>query len=263
MGSPLQRDEPQAPLPKLSILVPYRNRPDHLREFLPHMVTYFSRDKLDKFIPYNITVIEQANDGRPFNRGMMLNVGILLNPDADYYCFHDVDYLPIWADYRYADSPTRIIWYGADVRPQSPGSSQMIPERYDLYFSGAILMNRADALKTNGYPNDYWGWGWEDNELRARCMAENLEIKYRDGTFRALPHVAEGFTPDLKPTPASTRNQALLKVRAAEFEAGKAPHRQNGITTARFKIIERRHAKDPGGRELQNVEKVTVEIGEP
>jgi hypothetical protein len=223
------------------------------------MITYFSRDKLDKDIPYAVTIVEQA-PGKPFNRGALLNAGVAINPDADYYCFHDVDYLPIWADYRYAESPTRIIWYGADQRPQSPGSTQMIPERYDAFFSGVILINRAQVLQVNGYPNGYWGWGWEDNELRARCMSEDLEIKYRDGTFRPLAHVAEGFTPDLKPTPASEQNRARLFARIAEFEAGKKPHRDDGISSARFRVIERHLARDPGGREVPNIEKVTVDF---
>lgn len=246
-------------LPKLSILVPYRDRPEHLRQFIPHMIAYFSRDKFDKDIPYNITIVEQA-PGKPFNRGLTLNIGVVLNPEADYYCFHHVDYLPIWADYRYVDSPSRIIWYGADTRPQTPGSAQMIPERYDVYFSGVILISRAHALQVNGYPNGYWGWGWEDNELRARCMSEDLEIKYRDGTFRPLPHVVEGFTADLKPTPASDQNRALFMARIAEFEAEKKPHRQDGISTARFRILERHYARDPEGREVPNIEKVTVDF---
>ena len=35
---------------RLAIVVPYRDRAEHLSRFVPHMVTYFQRDKLDRQI---------------------------------------------------------------------------------------------------------------------------------------------------------------------------------------------------------------------
>jgi len=32
---------------RLAIVVPYRDRAEHLARFVPHMVAYFERDKLD------------------------------------------------------------------------------------------------------------------------------------------------------------------------------------------------------------------------
>jgi hypothetical protein len=82
----------------LSIIVPYRDRAEHLSQFLPHMITYFQMDKLDKYINYSIHIVEQFDD-KKFNRGKINNCGFLITKDyADYFCFHDVDYLPIWAD---------------------------------------------------------------------------------------------------------------------------------------------------------------------
>jgi len=246
-------------LPKLSIIVPYRDRAEHLQRFLPHVVTYFQRDKIDKDIPVNITIVEQVA-GKPFNRGALRNIGVRLNPDADYYCFHDVDYLPIWADYSFPDAPTRIIWYGANVKPITPGSTETIPERYETFFGGVILMRRQHVLQVNGYPNDYWGWGWEDAELRARCIAEDLPIQYRDGTFEALPHVNQGFTTGLKPTEANERNHATLNARIEEMQASKAPYKDNGVSTVKFEIIERKRPRDQHGNEAANIEKVTVDF---
>ena len=33
---------------RLAIIVPYRDRADHLARFVPHLVAYFERDKLDR-----------------------------------------------------------------------------------------------------------------------------------------------------------------------------------------------------------------------
>ena len=247
-------------LPRLSIVVPYRDRADHLQRFLPHVVTYFQRDKADKDIPVNITVVEQT-PGQPFNRGALLNVGAALNPDADYYCFHDVDYLPIWADYSFVDAPTRIIWHGANGKPIAPGSAETVPERYEVFFGGVILMTRPHMLRVNGYPNGYWGWGWEDADLRARCVAEDLPVKYRDGTFEALPHVNQGFTAGLKPTAANEKNHAVLTARVDQLQAGHAPYTADGLSTVTYEIVERKRPRDQHGNEAANVEKVTVDLG--
>ena len=44
--------------PKLAIIVPYRDREEHLAQFVPHMDKFLS----DKKIDYKIFVVEQGND---------------------------------------------------------------------------------------------------------------------------------------------------------------------------------------------------------
>lgn len=251
------------PFPKLSIIVPYRDRAEHLRRFVPHIVTYFQHDETAKDIPVTVTIVEQAPE-KPFNRGALRNVGVALNPDADYYCFHDVDFLPIRADYRFSDAPTRIIWHGAHLKPIAPGSAEMIQENYELYFGGVIVVPQSHVLRLNGYPNTYWGWGWEDAEFRARCTAERLAIKYRDGEFEALQHVNEGFAAGGNPTAANEKNRAIFVARIEQMKAGQTPHRDDGLSTLSFEIVERKRARDQNGQELSLVETVTVELpGEP
>ena len=91
--------------PKLAIIVPYRDREEHLARFVPHM------DKFLSDIDYKIFVIEQDND-RPFNRGWLLNIGfdIAKKQGYDYFCFHDVDMLPEdkSCDYSWVDKPTHL-----------------------------------------------------------------------------------------------------------------------------------------------------------
>ena len=40
---------------------------------------------------------------------------------------------------------------------------------YDQYFGGVVLFNKEQAERTNGYSNDYWDWGQEDDDLFWRC----------------------------------------------------------------------------------------------
>lgn len=36
------------------------------------------------------------------------------------------------------------------------------------YFGGIVSFNIADFEKINGFPNNFWGWGGEDDELMKR-----------------------------------------------------------------------------------------------
>lgn len=167
---------------RLAIVVPYRNRPEHLKQFIPHIFTYFERDKLDRQISFSVHIVEQKGDG-PFNRGKVKNVGFsLVRHGSDYVCFHDVDYLPVWADYSWNERPTRLIWHGLVSR-----------EKWDTFFGGVTLFDNSVFERVNGYPNCYWGWGPEDRELGMRCCVRSGGFEKRDGTFLALQHKHEGF----------------------------------------------------------------------
>jgi len=246
------------PLPRLSIVVPYRDRPQQLARFVPHLVTYFQRDKLDKNIPWRLTIVEQAA-GKPFNRGLVKNIGFLLSEaEADYFCFHDVDYLPIWADYRPVDRPTRIVWHGTELLPLFPGSSDGIKHDYATFFGGVVLFPKEQFRRINGYSNGYWGWGFEDNDAAERCRVEGLALGFRDGTFEPLHHANEGFDRSGRASADHSRNAALHGERKAAIVQG--GHREDGLSAARFSVRERRVARDAAGNEIANIERVVVDV---
>ena len=63
---------------RLAIVVPYRDRAEHLARFVPHMATYFARDKLDRQLSYTVNIVEQWGNA-PFSRGRLGNCGFLLD----------------------------------------------------------------------------------------------------------------------------------------------------------------------------------------
>jgi len=223
--------------PALSIIVPYRDRLEHLRLFLPHIQRYFSRDKLDRDIPYSVTIVEQANS-EEFNAGQLRNIGFLLSREGhDYFCFHDVDYLPIWADYSYCTMPTRIIWHGADRRPRDAGEAHRLRHDHERFFGAAVMLNKAHFELANGYSNGYPGWGYEDDDLRERCLACGLEIALRDGTFEPLTHRNRGHNEDLTPTEAAVRNRLRFIDQRPILRAGRKES-WDGLRQTEFKLIE-------------------------
>jgi hypothetical protein len=155
---------------KLAIIVPYRDRQAHLDVFIPHM----NRFLLDKGIDYTIFVAEQADD-RPFNYGKLCNVVVNEIPkDYTYFCFHDIDMLPLTddCDYSYPETPTHL---ATNVEAHN----NTLP--YPQYFGGVVLINREDFELANGYSNEYWGYGFEDLDLLKRLEKSNAYLeKYYD-----------------------------------------------------------------------------------
>ena len=223
---------------RLAIVVPYRDRADHLRQLIPHLRTFFERDKLHRHIAYSIHIVEPTDPG-PFNRGRVKNAGFALaRPQADYVCFHDVDYLPIWADYSYTPQPARLLWYGTTLQ-----------ENYERLFGGVIAFNCADFERVNGYSNDYWGWGYEDTDLLQRCQRGGLTIERRDGTFVALPHAHAGYRDDDSPSEESEAMRALFEAKQAEPEQA----RLDGLGSVRFELVDTRQGFDENGRPLNHI----------
>ncbi len=211
---------------RLAIIVPYRDRADHLGKFLPHVTAYFQQDKLDRNIRFSIHVIEQIGND-PFNRGRVKNCGFaLVKHDHDYVCFHDVDYLPLWADYSWSQSPARLIWHGLTLG-----------EDWENFFGGVVLFDKDAFERVNGYPNCYWGWGLEDHELGERCKLAGLDFERRDGTYMALPHKHAGFSAPGVLTEEARRNGAVFRGRQGNIAA---LLESDGLNSLAFNVVERR-----------------------
>ena len=160
---------------KLGVCVPYRNREAHLKEFIPKIGKYLDGQGIDYCIYFGHQV-----DDKLFNRGATKNIAAkhAFEDGCDYIVWHDIDMIPEeggGADYTFPkDNPRHI----------ATNISQMNYElKYEEYFGGAIVFSKEQVERTNGYSNDYWDWGMEDDDLFWRCVLENYtEKKYMDYT---------------------------------------------------------------------------------
>jgi len=185
---------------RLGVIVPYRDRAEHLDAFLPALAAFFRDDPVNAGLAPRFLIVEQA-PGLPFNRGALLNVGFrLLAGTVDYLCLHDVDRIPISADYRWPDLPTMIIRHGLPLPP----------EVIEQLLSSVVLVQAQQYVLANGFSNSYWGWGFEDVDLRERLLRRGFAHTHRDGTFRSLPHLDLGSHADGTPTDDAMKNQAIF-----------------------------------------------------
>jgi hypothetical protein len=222
---------------RLGIVIPFRDRESHLSAFLPHTVAYFERDKADRAVDVRFLIVEQP-PGLPFNRGLMVNIGFqILRHEIDYVCFHDVDYLPMWADYSYPDKPSMLVGYGLEPPP----FQHFFIEEPTKFFSAVVLLQNAHVERVNGYSNDYWGWGHEDLDFVRRLDAVGLARDYRNGTFTGLDHDRSGHSWDANGAfvqgPISQFNWNIYCARGSKRM--KDVWRNDGLSSLRFTQIER------------------------
>jgi hypothetical protein len=99
-----------------------------------------------------------------------------------------------------------------------------------------VLTPNSVFSKVNGYSNMYWGWGWQDVELRTRFMAGGIMPGRRRGRFLPLDHDNRGYTRKGTPTPIARVNEGLYR---SKWDAG-GQTENDGLSSLQFRILGRR-----------------------
>nr|CAG4645725.1 EOG090X0AZ6 [Lynceus sp. MCZ IZ 141354] len=152
---------------RVAIVIPYRNREEHLRVFLENMHPFLQRQQLD----YGIFVVEQAGTGK-FNRAMLMNIGAAeALKSYDYQCliFHDVDLVP--------EDDTNL--YSCPEQPRHMSVAIDVFQYklpYETIFGGVSAMSKSHFEQVNGFSNLFWGWGGEDDDMSNRIRHNKLVI---------------------------------------------------------------------------------------
>jgi hypothetical protein len=143
------------------ILIPYRNRKQHLDYFITNTVPI-----LEHIMPNSRVIIIEQDNSKLFNRGLLLNIGFNeYKNTTTYFMTHDVDINPI--------SDTILKYYTKDI------SDNAIMGIYTSQYNtlgGIIKMKSTIPEIVNGFPNNFWGWGAEDKALQNRCEFMNISI---------------------------------------------------------------------------------------
>lgn len=180
---------------RVAILIPFRDRENQLLILLNNLHPLLYRQQLD----YTIYVIEQAH-GKPFNKGMINNIGFNEAKSDNHTCFvfHDVDLIPESAQILY-----NCIRSPMHLSRAIDSFNYRLPDR--KLIGGVSMWKKEDLEKVNGWSNIFVNWGGEDDDMSYRIMVNKMSIfRFRDSVARytMLKH---------KRTPVNTaRHQMLL-----------------------------------------------------
>jgi hypothetical protein len=216
---------------KSIIIVPYRdNKYQDRKKQLDKFIDFFKNKDLE------IIIVEQSEDGKKFNRGKLLNIGYDLNKDKNIFIFHDVDVLP--------DN------YLLNLYDKTDGNAIHLATNSKKYgyrsFLGESLSVTKEIMKrTNGYPNNFWGWGGEDDDFRIRLVLNKIKIvKLNKGEYYYMEHPA---TNKIKELVFDTYAETLIE----DIKENK--WRNNGLNNLDYKIIDKEKITD-------KIIKIKVEI---
>ncbi|XP_076142674.1 beta-1,4-galactosyltransferase 1-like isoform X2 [Alosa pseudoharengus] len=154
---------------KVAVIIPFRHREFHLKYWLHYLHPILQRQQLD----YGIYVINQL-------------VGLIVKDSAPP--------LP-----HLTPAAVNMQWKSGDFG--------RLP--YMQIFGGVTAMSLKQFTKINGYPNNYWGWGGEDDDVSQRVSMRGMSISRPNGQIgrcRMIKHHKEAHN---APNPKRFNNLRL------------------------------------------------------
>src|SRR5262249_11677297 len=121
-----------------------------------------------------------------------------------------------------------------------------------------VLMPNSTFAQVNGYANSYWGWGFEDQDLRRRLTTFGIQIGRRKGTFQSLDHDNQGFLPDGTMTPIGLNNER--KWRSRWLIGADNEMQADGLKTLSYEIVNRVPIPNTPEHRPALWEKITVRL---
>ena len=236
MYIPLEVSEAkQLPQGVPTIVIPFRDNAEQersvqLKKFVSHIKRYHP--------DWVVLVIEQSQDGEKFNRGALLNIGarIAKQNKLEYIIFHDVDLIPLKA---------LVPYYTAF--PEKPiHIAKVWTSKYDSpdFLGGVLSMSIKDIETINGFPNNFWGWGGEDDALRNRLKSKKIDVyqpTMRGEGFKELTHVDSRTKTEWK------------NMEKWENLAEDRRNPRSGVKNVQYKVLEKADLTD-------QIKKITVEL---
>jgi glycosyltransferase involved in cell wall biosynthesis len=181
---------------KYSIIIPYRNREEHLQVLLPVLIDKFSDESFE-------IIVSEQNDTDNFRISCVQNIAYKY-AKGDILIFHQVDYVPSDdVSYEVNDVPVlpahRGIFLDKDnvslrnINDIPAGYRSWSDEIDPNFYGGVICMTRTHFETLNGFNPLYRGWGNEDEDLRERFKWANIPVhRNQTGTFYCLYHEDNG-----------------------------------------------------------------------
>ncbi|ESN93241.1 hypothetical protein HELRODRAFT_89219, partial [Helobdella robusta] len=175
------------PRHKVAVIIPFRNRENHLKVILKVLVPMLRRQLLF----YTIFVIEQDSP-LIFNKASLMNAGFKeasMFQNYDCYIFHDVDMLP----------ENDRNFYTCSHVPRHLGAfvdkwDYIIP--YIDLFGGVTAFSYNHFLSVNGFANSFYGWGGEDDDMIMFRKLNVTRYPIAIAKYTMIKHVSDDGNPN-------------------------------------------------------------------
>lgn len=171
------------------ILIQYRARGvqafrrNEIAGALKNFSEYFEKHS----VPYKIVICEQNNDDK-FNRGVLLNAAFIESEKMPNSETHK--YIHMNGDYRINEG----IAFPPDILNFSEGVLDVHVPPYDV-LGACCVFDAKSYSKTNGFPNNLYGWGGDDWAIFRRIRERGVKYYRTPLTNSGWILEDRGFSP--------------------------------------------------------------------
>ena len=230
----------------IAIITCFRDLENGERERERRVYVQLMNKLMAPYCNFHIYIIEQSDDGELFNIGKLKNIGYEIankknnngengrnRGEFDHFIFTDIDVIPNYDLMKYLL-----------ITPEEPISLAIRGTRYESkdkmirkVFLGALLnFSKKNIEDINGYPNNYWGWGGEDDSLIDRI---------RDSGYKNICYPKVGSVIDIEEDLTMKTINIPQKVKNTKKDLEKFEKRfqdltgwkKNGINSLQYKIL--------------------------
>ena len=215
------------------IIIPYRDNKKEKREYHKNFFIKNTIPLLKKCLIDVEVIFVVQDEGNPFNRGALINIGVRetnSNPQ-DIFITHDIDINPFEVTINTLYKPN--LNHGCILGIYTSAWPTL---------GGIIKFKKNDFMIMNGFNNFFWGWGGEDNDLYNRAtfcgfwIQKNItnRPKDKDKWFKIFDHPREKKAKDeenrlfrkylIESFPRFTREKVIRYIKS------------NGLTTINYTI---------------------------
>lgn len=153
---------------EINVLIPYREREEDLKRLLPTLRKSLNSLNLNPFF-----IISEQTGDKLFNKGSVFNAGFkegLKLGKSKYWILHDVDIFEKtsgFLNYCRVDGVSSVFTHDVNT---SPGG-------------GITCINEESFRRVNGFTNQFWHWGLEDNDFKQRVVAVGVPVLHSEKVF--------------------------------------------------------------------------------
>ena len=236
---------------KVAVITIYRDTANKSRSKQRKLFIELMNALLEPLCGFHIYIITQSDDGEKFNIGKLKNIGFEIASKGGYdnYIFSDIDAIPdtqlikyfygnISGFYSLARWGTRYKLNNAKASGGYKVSGGYTNNKGKMFMGTLIGCDKDSFVKINGYPNNLWGWGGEDDILRDRIMRNNVDLQQNEEGYIIDMEMKDNTTIEMRNKLNQLKHKNLKEpAKREKRELDEKYWETNGLNSLIYKVL--------------------------
>jgi hypothetical protein len=234
---------------KIAIIACFRDSVDGSRGVQLRSYIKIAKHLYNGIYDYDFYIITQNDDGELFNIGKLKNIGFeIASKKGGYYnyIFTDIDMIPDHDLMPYFVKKPKTLMSLA-----YRGTRYNTGENKKPFLGGLISVNEKIFKKMNGYPNNYYGWGGEDDSLFIRMVGAKIYNLYIPSVGDVID--TEEYLTVKNKTNKLKKEDAKENMKLEKYLYDIKHWKKNGLNSLNYKILKEKNIE-------RNIYQITVDL---